>query len=52
MNTDGLEGEIDAPVGEVVPERPGEAKFRAGLVLLEVATVILDLTVVQVHGKT
>ena len=52
MNADGLEGEIDAPVGEVVPERPGEAKFRAGLVLLEVATVILDLTVVQVHGKT
>ena len=52
VNADGLEGETDAPAGEVVPEFPGEAQPRTGLVLLEVAAVVLDLTVVQVHRKT
>ena len=51
-NAHGLEGEIDPPVGEIVPQCPREAQFHAGLVLLEVTAEVLDLTVVQVHGKT
>ncbi len=49
-NAYGLEGEVDSPGGEIVPELPGKAQLYAGLVLLVVAAEVLDLAVVQVHG--